>query len=51
MLHVGIEEGNSSAFQDMHSTESQKVDKHITYTDKLKAPAEHLKAPTMYWLP
>ena len=27
------------------------VDRHITSTDKLKAPAEHFKVPTIYWLP
>ena len=42
---------NSTTFQAMHSSESQIVDRHITATDKLKAPAEHLKVPTMYWLP
>ena len=31
---------NSSIFQDMQSTESQIVDRHITSTDMLKAPAE-----------
>lgn len=35
----------------MYSTESQIVDNHITATNELKAPAEHLKMPTMYWLP
>ena len=42
---------NSTTFHAMHSSESQIVDRHITATDKLKAPAEHLKVPTMYWLP
>ena len=42
---------NSSTFQAMHSTESQIVDGHITSTDKLKAPAEHFKVPSIYWLP
>ena len=42
---------NSSTFQAMYSTENQIVDRHITSTDKLKAPAEHFKVPTIYWLP
>ena len=41
----------SFTFQAMHSTESQIVERHITSTDKLKAPSEHFKVPTMYWLP
>ena len=46
-----IEVPNSTTFQAMHSSESQLVDRHITTTDKLKALAEHIKVPTMYWLP
>ena len=42
---------NSSTFQAMHSTQSQIVERHITSTDKLKAPVEHFKVPTIYWLP
>ena len=35
----------------MHSTKGQIVDRDITSTDKLKAPAEHFQVPTIYWLP
>ena len=34
----------------MHFTESQTVDSHIINTEELKAYAENLKVPTMYWL-
>ena len=42
---------NSSTFQALHSTENQIFNNHTTATNELKAPAEHLKVPTMYWLP
>ena len=35
----------------MRTTESQIVNKHTTATAQLKASSEHLKVPTMYWLP
>ena len=42
---------NSFALQDMHSTESQIIETHITSAYNLKAPAEHFNAPFIYWLP
>ena len=35
----------------MHSTEPLIVDRRITSTDKLKAPAKHFRVTIMYWLP
>ena len=42
---------NSSTFRSVRTTESQIVNKHTTATAQLKASSEHLKVPTMYWLP
>ena len=42
---------NSCTFQAMHLPESQWDDSNSTDTEKLKAPAQHFKVPTIYWWP
>ena len=42
---------NSSTFKSIRFTDSHIVNKHITTPSKLNASSEHLKVPTMYWLP